>query len=249
MRLCVLLLVSVLTLAGSSAFAASDPPGAQRKIDFTVTWVTKGDTAINRTFKGSCQMIVTEPKESGLDGQGANASRQQTSADLAAEMQKCGNDTECIKRVAAKVQSSGVVNVDKNYVLWGDIGCSNLSLTADDKVVTRGCSLGEGGTQCSTTTTTTKGATAMQHCPNCIRLQHDLKMRMTEYRFGKPGVPVAFDEVSQTNGKQSSRKVKVLAYPEDITPPPMTLAGPPQSGKIVRQVPGGNVTFQWVITR
>jgi hypothetical protein len=248
MRLRALLLVPVLALAGSYALAAEDPPNARRTVDFTVTWVAKGKTAVNHVFKASCQLIVGLPQDVDLDGKGRNQARQATAQELAAEMQKCGKNTQCIQRVAGKIQSSGVVNVEKNYVIWGDFGCSNMSLTADDTAASDGCSMGEGGVRCSPSTRTTKGTAVVQHCPNCIRFQHDLKKQITEYRFRKPDVPAAFDETTLNEGRQSSRKVSVLAFPDDITPA-LTLVGPPKSGKIIRPVPGGEATFEWTIKR
>jgi hypothetical protein len=244
MRLRVLFVVGALALTGSPALAAEYPTGAQPTIDFSIKWVTKGDTAINHLYKGTCKMIVTQPVDKDLDGKGGNASRQATGEELSAEAQKCGQDTECLRKVMAKIQSSGVVKMEPNYVHWGPTSCSG-TLSADDTVVAKVSDDGEGGPQYFTTTTTTKGSAAVTNCGDCVRLQFDLKKKVTEYRFAEPSVP---GEYLQTKTglpmNDVPRKVRIRAFPEGPHP---TLLGPPQSGRVIRPVPGGEVTIEWWI--
>lgn len=251
------------SLATSVLVGAQSKVGDTRVVDVTITYVSTGkSSSINHVIEASCPLTSLGASQYGFDGPG----RQQKAAqdNITAEAAKCGNDPACLMAFAQKIAQSGAFNkaagadpsgrVATNFDLWQSqgTGCTG-TLSANDRE-----SRTSGPTMtivASTTTTSGSAPVGAGQSWQGLSIQVDRASKETQYRFvPPPQVEVASTTATNeyavgadpsTGSKRTSTgKARVDAFPKVA---PITRSGLLASDKVVVQVPGGSVTFEWTI--
>jgi hypothetical protein len=245
-----------------------------RQFAFKVTYSQNGPKSrYHHVYTGRCEVQSLGTAAYGLAGPTAEQRRNDSQArdkavapgqSMAEQMQKCGSDMACAKKVVMAAQASGDLaklgqgvqqasRQEANFANWtaSPKSCSELTLTVDDEFEQRVTDSGEGGDRVYFIQTTIKGSKPLSAnfgADKNFGIQHDLKAQKSEYRFGRPRFP-GFATTRQGNAPQEllgSGDSVVDPYPAPIAFP--VLAGAPGSGKSVANAPGGGtVRFEWTL--
>jgi hypothetical protein len=267
-------LLGALLLLGAAAQPSHAAGIETRQFAFKVTYSL--NSAKNRhqhIYTGRCEVQMLGSSPYGLAGPTGGQRQSDTQArekavapgrGMAEELQKCGSDMACATAVMQAAQASGdlarmgrgvqqVARQEANFNNWtaSPKPCSELTLTVDDKFEQRVSDSGEGGDRVYLIQTAIKGSksiTALFGSDANFGIQHDLRTKQSEYRFGRPRFP-GFPTTRQGNAPPDlvgSRDTPVDPYP--LTIPFPVQAGAPRSGKSVANAPnGGTVNFEWTL--